>query len=171
MLNTLVQKNAIQPSYLTENKMAVQFLNNHNSISSKKSLRSKPSTSLGVSDSNNNSSPFFENTTLAKQISGASFQIATPSTSIPTPDEALLELKKQIDTLYSLKNNLNINNLGQSLAKVNSMNNPGAGGKKEIAQIYDSYKTVQGMIINSYIFNFSLKAQKTSENDFVDLYV
>jgi hypothetical protein len=113
----------------------------------------------------------FDAASLTKKMGGLRYDLEANRRNTPLRDSAMDDFKRQIGTLASLKNNLDVNNLGQTLAKVNAMNHNSLDKKIQMSQAQNAYGGIRSALIGSYVFDISLQAQIASEQSMIDTYM
>lgn len=113
----------------------------------------------------------FDPASLAQKMTKIQYDIEANKKSMPLKDSGFNDLKQQMGKLSDLKDNLSVNNLGQTLARVNALNSSRMEKRLQMEQVANAYQSVRDTLINTYTIGLSLQAQSASPPNILDTYL
>ena len=90
---------------------------------------------------------------------------------IRTPDKDLDDLKKLINKISELRENLNLDNLGQTLRELKSLGNDNYALRQQILNMQELRENEQSVAVRSYMFSLYEKVyEKKIQSLGIDVY-
>jgi len=88
-----------------------------------------------------------------------------------TPDKDLDDLKKLINKISELRENLNLDNLGQALRELKSLGSDNYALRQQILKMQELRENEQSVAVRSYMFSLYEKAyEKKIQSSGIDVY-
>ena len=88
-----------------------------------------------------------------------------------TPDKSLDDLKNLINKISALRENLNLDNLGQALRELKSLGNDNYALRQQILKMQEIRENEQSVAVRSYMFSLYEKAyEKKIQSLGIDVY-
>jgi hypothetical protein len=90
---------------------------------------------------------------------------------LKTPDKELDDLKNLINKISALRENLNIDNLGQALEELKSLGNDNYASHQQLLKMQELRENEQTAVVRSYMFSLYEKAyEKKIQSLGIDVY-
>jgi len=104
---------------------------------------------------------------LEKKVNG----FKAVSNILRTPDKDLDDLKNLINKISALRENLNLDNLGQALRELKSLGNDNYALRQQILKMQEIRENEQSVAVRSYMFSLYEKAyEKKIQSLGIDVY-